>query len=291
MTIPIILAGGMGTRLQPLSTPDNPKQFLTLFNDLSLFQITIKRIRQWLPTQPLLLLCQAAHEMLAQEQLQQIDPTGQHIFIFEPSVQNTAASIATASHYCQQHFPKETLVFIPSDQYLLSSEQWLMDMKKITQHIDPSLLTLLGVTPSSAHSGFGYIQKGGALNYGFNVDAYLEKPAPALAETFFNDPSYYWSCGTFLGLAKTFLEAFAQLNPTLTTQCKQALELATHHDQQVLLDKVSYEKCLAKSFDYEIVENHRPLAVAELTSGWLDIGTLEGLNEALEHFQHSAKKA
>jgi len=160
---------------------------------------------------------------------------------------------------------------------------------KITQHIDPSLLTLLGVAPRSAHSGFGYIQKDEALNYGFKVNAYIEKPAPALAEKFFNDPSYYWSCGTFLGLAKTFLDAFSQLNPTLTKQCQQALELGTHQDQQVSLDKASYEKCLAKSFDFEIVENHHPLAVAELTSGWLDIGTHEGLSEALKHFQEHSK--
>lgn len=287
MTIPIILAGGMGTRLQPLSTPDKPKQFLALFNGLSLFQITVKRIRQWLPTQPLLLLCQTAHATLAQEQLQQVDPTGQHILIFEPSVQNTAASIITASHYCQQHFSKEGLVFIPSDQYVLNPKQWLIDIKKITQHIDPTLLTLLGVAPSSAHSGFGYIQKGQALNYGFNVNAYVEKPAPALAKKLSNDPSYYWSCGSFLGFAKTFLEAYNQVKPTLYKQCKQALKLAKHHDQQVFLDKEAYQRCLANSFDYEIVEKHRPLAVAELTTGWLDIGTHAGLNEALKHLQHS----
>lgn len=272
--IPVILSGGSGSRLWPLSRKQFPKQFLALTGEDTLFQQTIKRLH--LPgMQPPLLVCNQEHRFIVQEQLKAQQLEAQAILL-EPFGRNTAPAVAIAAMKLLAEGRDELLLILPADHVLedqAAFEAALQVAQKAAEHGE---MVLFGIPASRPETGYGYIRSmaDDSLPRGVvRVQSFVEKPDEERARAFVESGDYFWNSGMFLFRASRYLEELKQHDPDIYDTCLLALERSTIEDDLVLIDAATFECCPDNSIDYAVMEKTRSACLVPLNAGWNDVGS------------------
>lgn len=277
---PVILAGGSGTRLWPLSRKNYPKQFLALNGELSLLQQTVKRALSLANTNSLI-VSNDAHYFLCQEQL--TDFNQPMTYLLEPCARNTAPAIACAAHYLSQMAGRDAVMLVlPSDHWIADEAAWKKAMlaggKFAAEH---EAVVTFGIQPDSPKTGYGYIEAGAQLNEDVQqVLSFREKPEAEIAAEFLACGNYFWNSGMFVCRAGVYLDELKKHHPNMHDFSQKALEDARHHSDYLRLDLESFSRCEADSIDYAVMEKTDKAVVIPVSMQWSDLGCWTAVADA-----------
>ncbi len=271
----VILAGGSGTRLFPLSREEFPKQFLQLFNTNSLFQQSILRAKLAVSAKDILILSNKKYTALIKQHLTplRIHPTVLH----EPAKRNTASAIALAAKYLldTEKAPADTVMFIsPSDHMIFGKKRFLTALKRAKQLAKQGYIVTFGIIPSKPHTGYGYIEAGVPIkNFAYKVNSFKEKPELKLAQKYIKSGNYFWNSGMFAFTIQTIVEEFKKYAPEIYSL------FAKYNYEQLYKN---FSKMPDISIDYAVMEYTKKAAVVPTNIVWSDIGSLESVYDNLE---------
>lgn len=269
---PVILSGGSGTRLWPLSRSKFPKQFLDLFGSTSLFQQTCSRVTGQLFS-PITILCNEEHRFIAMEQMETIGSQAESI-ILEPMARNTAPAILTAALMSQKSGNDQPILVLPSDHLIDDVTGFVETIKCGLTAANNDQIVTFGITPTSAHTGYGYIETTNKMvQSAISVRSFHEKPTRERAEIYLNDHRYYWNAGIFLFKPEALIKAFQKLQPEMIEHCQKALASAEMDLGFTRLNKTHYEECDNVSIDYAIMEKIDNILCVPLNADWDDLGS------------------
>jgi mannose-1-phosphate guanylyltransferase/mannose-6-phosphate isomerase len=273
---PVILSGGSGTRLWPLSREQYPKQLLSLIGERSLLQQTIKRLDGMEHVAEPLLVCNEAHRFLIAEQLRQLDKAPSDI-ILEPFGRNTAPALTLAALALMKSAPDDALMLVmPADHVIQNVDAFRAAMKEGVVLAEKGRLVTFGIVPTAPETGYGYIKK--AENYA--VAAFVEKPDAATAEGYINSGEYLWNSGMFMMLASAWLAELNRFHPAMLEACKAAYDEGRRDGEFFRINATAFGSCQSNSIDYAVMEETDKAAVVSLDAGWSDIGAWSSLWEA-----------
>lgn len=284
MFTPVILAGGSGSRLWPLSRQHFPKQFLALDGQGlgTMFQRTLARLQGLEHAAPLV-VSNEQHRFVVAEQLRQGGFANRGILL-EPVPRNTAPAIALAALRACQDGDDPLLLVMPADHHIHDEHAFLAAIEVAAQQAQAGRLVTFGVTPTHAETGFGYIQCGAASAAGgFEIAAFKEKPPAALAEQYLADGGYLWNGGMFMFRASLFLAELGRLRPAMLESCRQALSQADADRDFLHLPLDAFADCESESVDYAVMEHTQLGLVVPLNAGWSDLGSWAAIWEAGPH--------
>lgn len=279
--IPVILCGGSGTRLWPLSRGLHPKQFLKLLGERSLFLDTVLRARALPEAKSLLVVGNVAHRFLILDELAEVG-TGTAQILLEPVGRNTAPALAAAANYVSRSRPEAILFAMPADHRITDQEQFASAVERGIRAAQQGAMVVFGVTPTQAHTGYGYIRKGESINTdgAFRVKQFKEKPDAETAASYLASGEYLWNSGMFLVRADMYLQELEKYAPDIA----EAAAAATGHAEQdgvfVRVNRGDYERCRSESIDYAVMEHSTNGVVVTLDAGWTDLGSWSSLREA-----------
>jgi len=265
----IILCGGSGTRLWPISRTLMPKQFVKLFEDKSLFQLTVERNSKVCESQ--FIVSNTEQYFLALDQLEELNRTNNK-YLLEPIGRNTAPAIALA---CMALDKEELVLVTPSDHLIKDEEEYAKVLKKAKELAQEDNLVTFGITPSFAETGFGYIEA-----EGLDVKAFHEKPDSKTAQSYVDAGNYYWNSGMFMFKAGVFLEELQKYSPEVYKTSLQALQNSSQSD----IVRIKHEDMLAipeDSIDYAVMEKSKKVKVIPSDINWSDVGSFDALFEEL----------
>ncbi len=282
MITPVIMAGGSGSRLWPLSRQLNPKQFLPLTGEGSMLQETLKRLEPLEHRAPLL-ICNEEHRFLVAEQVRQQGVSDARILL-EPEGRNTAPAIAVAALQAIAEEPDALLLVLAADHLIRDVEKFHESIGHAQTLAEANHLVTFGIVPTHAETGYGYIQRGEELkDFGFQVKRFVEKPDSNTAEDYLATGGYYWNSGMFLFSAKRYLDELERFQPAMVEACRAALAGASQDLDFTRLDAEAFRACPSDSIDYAVMERTEQAAVVPLEAGWSDIGSWSALWDVKEH--------
>ena len=278
--IPVILSGGSGTRLWPLSRKHYPKQFLPLVSSHTMVQETILRLSGIKGIKAPIAVCNEDHRFMMAEQLWDIDATPAAI-ILEPIGRNTAPAVAMAALTAASE--DDVLLILPADHVITNLpafHQAIAEAKKLAKK---GFLVTFGVVPTEPETGYGYIKRD-TVEHGdaYGVASFVEKPDLETAKAYLESGAYYWNSGMFAFKAESFLKELEKYNPTMLESCKQALKNAKVDSDFIRLDKDIFSTCPADSIDYAVMEKTDKAVVIPLEAGWNDVGSWSALWDVRE---------
>lgn len=275
--LPIILCGGSGSRLWPLSRKSYPKQYLTINpkNKYSFLQTTLIRIKKLENICDPVIVCNEEHRFITAEQIRDIDINTKSILL-EPISRNTAPAIATAALNSISNEDDPILLILPADHQIKNSENFLEALKEAQKHVTERKIILFGIKPHYPSTAYGYIK----INKKFtennfaphHIENFIEKPEKSLAKKFFKDDLFTWNSGIFMARASTIVGELEKFYPEIIFQCKESLEKKIIDLDFVRLEKKSFEKCPNISFDKAVMERTAKGFVFPLKAAWSDIG-------------------
>lgn len=278
MTIiyPVIMCGGAGTRLWPLSRKDKPKQYHPLVTNNSMLQETILRMKTEtnISVANPSFVCAVNDAALVQSQCKDIGFQPLKV-ILEPVARNTAPVAAIISEVFHEIDPEGLILLLPADHHIADPEAfWSYIQNGIAPALSNQLVTL-GIRPTRADTGYGYIRRGTKTNSQvFDVDAFVEKPGQETAQSYLESGEYFWNAGIFLFSPLTMRDSFQKHSPEILEQCKITLFASKSNGNCLILDLETFGKCNSDSLDYSIMENARNVSmVAPVDIGWSDIGS------------------
>ncbi|SEL82976.1 mannose-1-phosphate guanylyltransferase/mannose-6-phosphate isomerase [Halomonas daqiaonensis] len=282
MFTPVILAGGNGVRLWPLSRRQRPKQFLSLEGEGSLLTNTLARLEGLGMAAPIV-ICQEDHRFLAAEQLRQAGVEDARLLL-EPEGRGTAPAIALAALLARREGRGEPLLVLPSDHHLADEDAFRTALGQAACLAEAGHLVTFGVVPTRAETGYGYLQAGKALgDDGFAVACFVEKPDLASAERFLAAGEHFWNSGIFVLRPDDYLEALAAFAPAMLAACRAAMDGAVVDLDFLRPDARAFLESPANSIDVAVMERTDKAAMVPLSAGWSDIGSWQALWEALPH--------
>lgn len=277
MIVPVILSGGSGTRLWPISRALHPKQFISLINESTLFQDTILRLPK--NTFDPLIVCSEEHRFLAAEQLREIEKNSSGI-ILEPFAKNTAPAITLAALHLIESHPDCTLLILPADHFIEDIDKFHNAIDIAFIQADKGKLVAFGVEPSKANSGYGYIEVDFTDKVDFyDINSFKEKPDLNIAQSYIDEGNYFWNSGIFMFKASTYLEEIKKFEPEILSVCKKTISLKHKDFDFIRIDDNSFKKCPIKSIDYAVMEKTDNSIVVPLETSWTDLGSWESLWE------------
>lgn len=276
MILPIILSGGSGSRLWPLSRELHPKQFLSLLNNSSLLQNTINRLDD--DCENPIIICNNEHRFIVAEQLRQNNTIARNI-ILEPIGKNTAPAIALAALQSIDEGDDPVLIVLAADHAIDDSKAFQKAIKKGALAADKGKLVTLGITPSSPETGYGYIRRGVAIDEGYVVESFDEKPNLKTAKCYLEDGDYLWNSGMFMFKASKFLEELAKYSPDILSVCQEAFRERSFDIDFTRIPEEVFCKCQDKSIDYAVMEHTKEAIVIPLEANWSDVGSFSSLWE------------
>jgi mannose-1-phosphate guanylyltransferase/mannose-6-phosphate isomerase len=277
--IPVILSGGSGTRLWPLSRELYPKQLLPLVGKHTMLQETVRRL-DGLDVAAPLVVCNEAHRFLVAEQLRALDIKPQSI-ILEPVGRNTAPAIALAA---LQAAPEALLLVLPADHVIRDVAAFHAAIRRALPAARAGKLVTFGILPAGPETGYGCIKQGPGSHVSgvFPIDCFIEKPDISRAQAFLAEGGYSWNSGMFLFKAGRFLEELQVHAPDIASAAASALEAATPDLDFVRLDRSAFEACRSDSIDYAVMEKTLHAVVVPMDAGWSDVGSWSALHDALD---------
>jgi mannose-1-phosphate guanylyltransferase/mannose-6-phosphate isomerase len=285
MITPVVLSGGAGTRLWPLSRELYPKQLLPLTGTRTLLQETVLRLRGLATAAPVI-VCNEAHRFLVAEQLleQQITPQA---ILLEPFGRNTAPAIALAAHAALRQAPAgeaadPMLLVLPADHVIRDPEAFRQAVRAALPAAQAGKLATFGIVAGSPETGYGYIQRGAASGAVFAIARFVEKPDLERAREFVRSGDYYWNSGMFLFRARRYLEELARHAPQMARVCEAAFNAAHADLDFTRIDPQVFGPCPSDSIDYAVMEKTADAVVVPLAAGWSDVGSWASLHEASE---------
>lgn len=274
--VPVILSGGSGTRLWPLSQPEQPKQFLPLTASESMIQLTIRRTAGRPGFAPPLIVANARHAGMIEEQLGEIGE-GEAQLILEPEGRNTAPAIALAALATQN--PTAPLLVMPSDHVIADLEAFHAAIARALPLVREGWLVTFGIAPEKPETGFGYIGLGQPLAQGVHrVERFVEKPDLATAQAMLAQGGHVWNAGIFMFRADSYLAALERHQPTMFAAVLRSMESAALAARRINPEQEYFAACPADSIDYAVMERAEQVAVVPVSMGWSDVGSWDALH-------------
>ncbi|MCP4386695.1 MAG: mannose-1-phosphate guanylyltransferase/mannose-6-phosphate isomerase [Gammaproteobacteria bacterium] len=275
--IPIILSGGSGTRLWPLSRKMYPKQFLSLLHDETMLQRTLKRLDK-LEHAAAIVVCNDEHRFIVAEQARQIGIEDLSI-ILEPFGKNTAPAIAVAAVHAAQQADDPVLLVLTADHEIPDQQAFTDVVRQALPLAQAGKLVTFGIVPTHAATGYGYIRRGESEGDGYIVDEFIEKPDQQTANGYLASDEYYWNSGMFMFRAQAYLDELEKFKPEMVSHCRQAATGMSEDLGFLRLDAEAFGECEADSIDYAVMEKTGLACVVPMDAGWSDIGSWSSLWE------------
>ena len=277
MMKPVIMAGGSGTRLWPLSRAGHPKQFLALNGDKTMLQQTVERLSD-LPVSESVTICNEEHRFFVAEQLREIGELGK--IILEPVGRNTAPSIALAALSEKDNDP--LLLVLAADHVIADQRAFTESVMKAVPLAENGKLVTFGIVPTESHTGYGYIEAGNAIDCAYEVSSFKEKPDADTAARYVARGTYYWNSGMFLFRASRFLAELKAYRPDIFAACERAMSDLSSDLDFIRIDREAFVACPDDSIDYSVMEKTKDAVVVPLDVGWNDIGSWSSLWDVTE---------
>ncbi|MCW8880310.1 MAG: mannose-1-phosphate guanylyltransferase/mannose-6-phosphate isomerase [Kangiellaceae bacterium] len=287
MILPVIMAGGSGTRLWPLSRQLYPKQFLNIVGKNTMLQDTVARLEKIEAKAPLV-ICNNEHRFLVAEQLRQTGGTSE--IILEPEGRNTAPAIALAALRAVEDGDDPLLLVLAADHVIQDVQTFTESVNKAIPLAENDKLVTFGIVAKSPETGYGYIHRGDSIGEcGFAVSRFVEKPDLKTANGYVDSGEYYWNSGMFLMKASRYLEELQKYEPEILRACRSSIKDLKHDLDFVRIDAEEFAKCPSESIDYAVMEplcsaedSNDSVVVVPLDAGWSDIGSWSAIWEVSE---------
>ncbi|NQD79935.1 mannose-1-phosphate guanylyltransferase/mannose-6-phosphate isomerase [Pseudomonas sp. CrR14] len=279
MLVPVIMAGGSGSRLWPLSRQLSPKQFLPLVDsEMSMLQSTLGRL-QGLEHEAPIVICNEQHRFLAAEQLRQCG-RGDAAILLEPFGRNTAPAIALAALQATQDNQDPLLLVLAADHLIQDVPAYHRSIEKALELAGQGCLVTFGIVPTQAEIGYGYVEQGAELAAGcFAVNRFVEKPDLETATAYLDSGRYLWNSGMFVFRASRYLQELKRFVPAIHAACAESFAEASRDRDFIRIDAERFAACPDDSIDYAVMEHAENVAVVALDAGWSDIGSWSALWE------------
>jgi mannose-1-phosphate guanylyltransferase/mannose-6-phosphate isomerase len=287
--LPLILSGGAGTRLWPLSRQQHPKQLLPLIGDESLLQATVERLDGLHDVQDPLLVCNEEHRFVVAEQVRQLGRRG--MLILEPIGRNTAPALTLAALWALAKGGDPVLVVMPADHVIQDEDAFRDAVKRAAGLAEAGMAVTFGITPDSPETGYGYVRRGQALPEGagaYVLSRFVEKPDRTTAQAYLDSGEYLWNSGIFVMKASVWKHAIGVCRPDILSACESALAGAKADGDFVRIGKEAFAACPSDSIDYAVMEKITAgqaglpaAAVIPLSAGWSDVGAWDSLWQVL----------
>jgi len=274
----VILAGGTGSRLWPLSRELYPKQLLQLTDDFSLLQATLRRVKTLPCILPPIIIVGEEHRFITRMQIDELGLFDEYFIILEPVGRNTAPAICAAAEYCGETDEETVLLVLPADHVVVYENKFTEAVLRAAVLAADGFIVTFGIQPTRPETGYGYIECG----EGVRVASFKEKPDAALARKYFEDGKYYWNSGMFAFSVKTFKSEMEEFGPEIVSHMREAVEKGEVDGKFFRLEMSAMESCPADSIDYVLMEKTANAAVVAADLGWSDIGSWRALWEVLD---------
>ncbi len=289
MITPVILAGGSGTRLWPLSRSLYPKQFLQLVDEQTLLQSTLQRLDGLEELRPPILLCNETHRFIVAEQLRQMGVQPQAI-VLEPAGRNTAPALAVAALMAAGQKEDPVLLVLPADHHIKNTAGFRSTVVKGAAYAEQGHLVTFGIEPDAPETGFGYIRKGAAKEDQtppvWAIERFVEKPDLETARQYVESGQYCWNSGMFMFKATVFIKELQAHAPAIVEACRHSLAQGAKDLDFFRLGKSAFTQCPSDSIDYAVMEKTEAGVMVALGSDWNDLGSWEALWQAGDKDPH-----
>jgi mannose-1-phosphate guanylyltransferase len=269
----VVMAGGSGTRLWPISRAAHPKQFLAVHSDDTMLQATFKRL-DGLDIQSSVTICNEEHRFFVAEQLREIDKLGS--IILEPVGRNTAPAIALAA-LSSPEGEDPLLLVLAADHVIQDEAAFTKTIMDAIPLAEAGKLVAFGIVAREPNTGYGYIKKGAPKGSGFAVDAFVEKPSIDVATEYLESGDYFWNSGMFLFRASRYLKELKKHRPDIYEACQLSMEGTSRDNDFLRVNKTAFDTCPSDSIDYAVLEKTDDAVVVPMDAGWSDIGSWSSL--------------
>jgi mannose-1-phosphate guanylyltransferase/mannose-6-phosphate isomerase len=289
MIVPVILAGGSGTRLWPLSRKLYPKQLIDIYNENTMLQNTLLRLEKLDGLASPVVVCNEAHRFMTAEQLQKIGIIP-HSIILEPMGRNTAPAIALAAIKLLEKEEDPIMLVLPADHVIENTEHFHQKISQGNDLAENGFLITFGIVPSSPETGYGYIKKGRPVDGESGVckiECFVEKPDKKQAQNYLESNEYCWNSGMFMFKASAIVAEIEKFAPKMLAQCRKVIESGTQDLDFLRLDSHAFEKVVSDSIDYAVMEKTDKGVMVSLDAGWNDLGSFDALWQAGEKDEDS----
>lgn len=275
---PVILSGGSGSRLWPLSREHYPKPLLPLVSEKTLLQETACRLDDIEGLGDAVYVCNEEHRFLVAEQITQLGKKPATI-ILEPEGKNTAPALTLAALYLVKQDPDAMMVVMPADHVMTEPQQFVAAVRKGSVNAEQGALVTFGIVPDGPETGYGYIKRNGEVSgtTAFTVASFVEKPDLQTAEQYVNEGDYYWNSGIFLMRADRWLDEIGQYRPDMLDPCRKAVIRGTEDDDFFRVSKEDFLASPSDSIDYAVMEQTDRAVVVPISAGWSDVGAWSAL--------------
>ncbi len=277
--IPVILAGGTGSRLWPLSRQLYPKQLLQLTDDTSLLQTTCLRVNGLPDVMPPIVVVGEDHRFITKSQLEEMEEVEDVTILLEPVGKNTAPAICGAAHYCAAQKNEDAVMLVlPADHIVTKPQAFAEVVAKAVELAEQGQVVTFGIQPTSPETGYGYIERG----EGNTVKSFKEKPDQQTARQYLESGNYFWNSGMFAFTVQTFLQEMQEHSPEIVSVMGEAVAEGERDGAFYRFSKKQMESCISDSIDYALMEKTKRAAVVAASLGWSDIGSWQALWEVLD---------
>jgi mannose-1-phosphate guanylyltransferase/mannose-6-phosphate isomerase len=279
--IPVVLSGGSGTRLWPLSRAMYPKQLLPLFGENTMLQDTVLRVSTVVETGPVICVCNDDHRFLVAEQLRHIDAGG--TIILEPFGRNTAPAAAVAALMLVERHPDSLMLIMPADHVILDQPAFAASIESARSAAEQGKLVTFGIVPTAPETGYGYIRAiAGSAGAVRPVAEFVEKPSLERAQGYVASGDYFWNSGMFLFRPEVYLAELEANSPEMLAACQSAIDKARRDLDFLRLDREAFAACPSDSIDYAVMEKTANAVVVPMEAGWNDVGAWSALWDVQE---------